>query len=349
MIFPIIDLHEDISLYYFLGGAFQKFPTANFSTDLKLRHSDIPKFRKGGVKIVFSAIGSFVPTNSQFWTGKLKTGYGTPVPPFHARAPTLLAFHHLGIYYELERKHRQQVKILRSESDVTNSMSNVKNKIGFLISMEGAEPLEDVDDLRLFFQLGVRSVGFTWNIDNRYSSTCMSKKDYGLTGEGERLVNLCNELGIIIDISHASKKASLEMLQLSDSPLIASHANVGSVWKHSRNLDDEQLGALKENKGVIGVSLINATISKRPSVKSLADHVVYLKDKFGIDIIAIGTDYFGLLNSDEPLGLENISKFANLWAELNERGFSKSDIQKISFHNARRVIMENAKKWNSPV
>lgn len=345
MVLPLIDLHEDVSLYYFLGGAFQKFPTSNFDQDLPLRHADIPKLRKVGARVIFTAVAPFVPTNSQYLEARLNSGYGRKVPPFHARAAPLMALHHLEIYSEIERKHSRQIKILRSHKDVIELTSDKGNKIGFLISMEGSEPLEETEDLRMFFELGVRSLGFTWNIDNRYSATCMSHKDYGLTGEGERLVNLCNELGIIIDISHASKRASMEMLNLSESPMIASHANASSVWKHSRNLDDEQLAALKENGGVVGVSLIAATISKEPSVRSLADHIIYLRDKFGAGIVAIGTDYFGLLNADEPSGLEDISKFGNLWVELEERGLSRSDIEKISFRNARRVIIENAKRW----
>ncbi|MEM4574394.1 MAG: ABC transporter substrate-binding protein, partial [Candidatus Caldarchaeum sp.] len=105
------------------------------------------------------------------------------------------------------------------------------------------------------------------------------------------------------------------------------------------NLDDEELEALKKNGGVVGVTLIPTTISKQPSLKGLADHIIYIYEKFSPDIIAIGTDFFGLLHMDEPEGLEDITKFSNLWTELLNRGLNETDIEKIAYRNALRVVV----------
>lgn len=167
-------------------------------------------------------------------------------------------------------------------------------------------------------------------------------------GRCEELIQLCNELGVIIDLSHASKRTSIEVITASKLPVIVSHANVKGVRNHVRNLDDEQLEALKDNGGVVGVTFIPPTIGEHPSYRGLADHIMYIYERFGPDIICIGTDYFGLLNFDEPEGLEDITGIGKLWNELRRRGLGERDLEKIAYLNAIRVIQNNALKWVSP-
>ncbi|MEM3447474.1 MAG: membrane dipeptidase, partial [Nitrososphaerota archaeon] len=185
----------------------------------------------------------------------------------------------------------------------------------------------------------------TWNFDNKFAASCMSKRDYGLTGDGEELIKRCNELGVIIDLAHASRRSTLEALSISKLPAIVSHANINSVHRHVRNLDDEELEALRRNGGVVGITLIEPTIGKTADVKTLADHIQYVYQKFGVENLAIGTDFFGIMHVEEPRGLEDITKFSNLWTELLNRGLSESDVEKIAFRNAFRVIEANASRW----
>jgi membrane dipeptidase len=173
----------------------------------------------------------------------------------------------------------------------------------------------------------------------------MSRKDYGLTGDGEELVRLCNELGVIVDLAHASKRTAIEALEASKLPCIVSHANAKAVRNHARNLDDEELEALKRNGGVVGITCIPSTISEKPSYRDLAEHALYIYEMFGPDILAIGTDFFGLLNVEEPEGLRDITGVANLFAELRDRGLGDRDIDRISHLNALRVIRENSARW----
>jgi membrane dipeptidase len=339
----LVDLHEDISLYYCLAGALTKFGLAEFSVDLERRHGDIPKYRRANVRLVVASIAALTPSVAQSRVDQLSKGYGIPTAAFRIRSPTLLAQQHMATYLDLSRRHADSLKIVLSTRDLNDLDRD--ERIGFLIAMEGAEPLEDVEDLELFYRLGLRSLQFAWNFDNKYCASCMSAKDYGLTGDGERLVQLCNELGVIIDISHASKKTTMEIIAQSKLPVIASHANARTVWEHIRNLDDEQLEALKTNGGVIGVNLVWPSISERPSLSTVADHIIYLLKRFGEDMCAIGTDYFGLLDHPEPEGLEDITKFAGLWNELVHRGMSRSAIEKVSGSNALRAIETNAQRW----
>ena len=341
---PFFDLHEDISLYYVMGGYGLEFEVEDFSRDIPGSHGDLVKFKKANVKLVFSSIAPLFPTLDKYRTEQLSAGYGHRTA-LRIRGATLVSLEHLKTYINLFSRFKSEMKNVLTTDDV--SRLPYESKIGFLLALEGAEALDDVEDLELFFRLGLRSLQLTWNFDTKYSATCMSKKDYGLTGDGERLVELCNDLGVIVDLSHGSKKALLETSEVSKLPFIVSHANAMGVQKHPRNLDDSELEAVRRVKGVVGFTFIPPTISSKPSLKGLADHIMYVYKSFGAEIAAIGTDYFGLLNTKAPEGLENITKIPNLWSELAARGLGEADLEKIAYQNALRVIKENAKRWAS--
>jgi membrane dipeptidase len=340
---PLIDLHEDISLYYVSGGAGQRFPYDDLSKDIEGRPSDIPKFKRANVKLVFASMIPLTYTTSKAQTERQRKGYRYETKAMRPRSSTMLALQHLLAYYDLGKSNSDSLELVLSAKDLQEPLQ--AGKTGFLIAMEGAEALEDVEDLNLFYKMGLRSLQLTWNFDNRYSASCMSKKDYGLTGDGESLLELCNDLGIIVDLAHASTRAAAEALGLSRLPLIVSHSNARGVYDHVRNLADEELEMLKKNGGVMGADLIGPTIAEKATVSALADHIMYIRDSFGSDVIAIGTDFFGLLNADPPEGLEDITKFGKLWDELLGRGLSDEEIEKISYRNALRVIERNAASW----
>jgi len=340
---PLVDLHEDISLYYFLGGYGLKFKAEDFGVDLPGRHGDIPKFRRANAKIIFSSIAHIIPSLNAYRLRQQTSGYGVKVGAMRIRSPTLITLEHIKTYYNLLSSYPDSLALLYRKSDVENVLSD--RRTWLLIAIEGSEPLEDIEDIDLFYMLGVRSLQFTWNFDNKFAASCMSKRDYGLTGDGEELVRRCNELGVIIDMAHASKRSTLDVLSMSKLPAIVSHANISSVHRHVRNLDDEELEALKKNGGVVGITMIEPTIGKVADVKTLADHIIYVYQNFGIENLAIGTDFFGIMHVEEPKGLEDITKFGNLWTELLRRGLSESDIEKIAFRNAYRVIQANASRW----
>jgi len=340
---PLIDLHEDISLYYFLGGYGLKFKVEDFGVDLPGRHGDIPKFRKANVKIILSSIAHIIPSLNTYRLRQQTSGYGVRIGAMRIRSPTLITLEHIKTYYNLLMSYPDSLSLLFRRNDVEKVSDS--GRIWLLIAIEGSEPLEDVEDIDLFYMLGVRSLQFTWNFNNKFASSCMSKRDYGLTGDGEELVKRCNELGIIIDMAHAGKRSTLEVLSISKLPVIVSHANINSVHRHARNLDDEELEALKRNGGVVGITFIKPTIGKTMDVKSLADHILYVCQNFGVESLAIGTDFFGIMHLEEPEGLEDITKLNNLWIELLNRGLSDSDVEKIAFRNAYRVIEANASRW----
>ena len=336
---PVIDLHEDISTYYLLAGGGE--PLADFRDDVAGRDADIPKYIRGNVKLVFASIAPSIVTFRSEESVRLKKLYGRWTPAIGYRVPQSIILEHFSIYYRLVETY-PELMIIESVNDI-EKVFNEENRIGLLIHLEGAEAIDDPYDLVLLKKLGLRSIGITWNYNNKYGSGCMSKKDYGLTPEGEELVKTANKIGIIIDIAHASKRTALETIETSSKPVIISHANIRRFVDTPRNVDDEILEALNKNKGVIGLSAIGPIISSKlkPTLEDLVQHFLYLYEKYGSDIIAIGTDFHGLLGLPAPEGLESIDKIQTLLEKLREKGLSDNDLKKIAHENALRVIKTN--------
>ena len=330
---PIIDLHEDISYYYISGAEGLEFGLEEFDKDMPKRHADIPKFKKAHVKLIFSSVFYLLPTLSLKTRGRIRAL--TP------KAACLTALEHIKVYYRLVDAYPNDLTLILSEEDIYEVMEG--DKIGFLISMEGAYALEDVEDLQIYYNLGIRSLQLTWNLGNKYAAPCTATKDYGLTDEGVELIQKANRLGVIVDLAHASKKTHLEAAETSKLPLINSHVNPRKMHETPRNIDDEMYEAIRKTGGVAG--FMCALIGGENDIEAYARNIIYVYENFGPDIIAIGTDYFGLINTKTPKGLEDITKFRKLFKLLIEKGMSGEDVEKLAYKNALRVILEHAKRW----
>ena len=343
MLPKVVDLHEDISLYYLTGGQGLSFGLAEFNVDLEGRHADIPKYEKANVKLVFGAIFPMMPTLHPRMPETDIKSYQTVVPSYVPRSPTTVALEHIKMYTGLCKRFPKDLRMVETLQDLREVFEGYG--VGLVLSLEGAEALADPDDLELLYRLGVRCLQVCWNLDNRYAASCASKRDYGLTGSGLELVALANKLGVVLDISHASKRTALDIIENSKLPVIASHSNAWRVWKNPRNLDDDVLDALRRNGGVVGFTFISPLIAEYASVDALAEHILYVRDSFGPSLMAIGTDYFGLLNMKEPEDLEDITKLPELYEALISRGFKDEDIEMLAHKNAMRVIEANASRW----
>jgi len=332
----IIDLHEDIAEHCMTEGERGK----EFSVDLAGRQADFPKYKRAGVGIVvaslFPLIRTYNPELSTIMTGK----YGGAGIAYMAKAPAAIALEQVKVYYRMHETYPDTFHIIQHPNDLEKSMNG---QLGFLVCLEGTEPLEDPTDLEIFQKLGLRAVGLTWNYDTRYAASCMSKKDYGLTGDGEVLIEKANEKGIIIDLAHTSKKTMLDVLNVTKKPVMISHANYTRIQPHDRNVDDNVLEALKENGGVIGFTCITSTLGNNPELETVTKHILAVKERFGSDLLALGTDFLGINRT--PTGLENVGKLPNLLNRLTELGMGRKEIRKLSWENAYKGFQENAKKW----
>ena len=334
---PSIDLHEDISAYFLYhgGGA----PLGDFSEDVPGRDADLPKYRKANVKCVFAAIFPGIESFSPEESRALEKLYGKWLPATKYRVPQAILWEHVSIYYKMAEAYG--IKVVETINDVENCLKG--EGVCFILHLEGAEAVDDPYDLVVLKKLGLRSLGLTWNYMNKYGTGCAARKDLGLTSDGEELVKIANKLGIVVDLAHASKKTTIEALEVSKKPVIISHANVRKIVDKARNVDDDVLELLHKNGGVIGLSAIGPLISSKPkpTLGDLVEHFMYIYERYGVDMLAIGTDFLGLLGLPAPEGFESIDKLPALYEKLREKGLSERDIEKIAYENALRVMKAN--------
>jgi len=290
----LVDLHEDIGYWYARGLDFESGSAP--STLEKLRALD---------DVI--VVGMIFPA-----TGRSR---------YDLTLSTLLS--ELKYFLRLEREGK--VKIVRTKDDL--SVKGVK----VLIGVEGTDALTEPNDLLWLFNAGVRVVGLTWNYSTRFAASCMSKNDYGLTDLGEELVKLANDLGVIIDVSHASQRAALEAATLSRRPVIASHSNAKGVKEHARNLNDEVIKAIADRGGVIGITSIPDTLPSN-DVHGIARVAHYIGERFGWEHVALGTDFLGL--ERYPEGFSDLSHIQALAGLLGPHA------DMVLWHNAYRVIQE---------
>ena len=236
-------------------------------------------------------------------------------------------------------------------------------KIAFLITMEGVEPLgTDLNQLRVFYELGVRSIGLTHARTNAaghggvFAASGSPRK--GLTSFGREVVRECETLGVIIDLAHINPIGFEEILSIMTKPPIVSHTNVRRYYDIERNISDEQIRMIGERGGVIGVNCILVSPKEEEStLDHYVDHIEHIVNLIGIDSVGIGFDFFEFIYRHWPESrqkelaakfttphfipdLSNHSHARNLTRKLIERGFSDEQIEKILRGNWIRIFRE---------
>ncbi|WP_270170511.1 dipeptidase [Paenibacillus sp. SYP-B4298] len=228
------------------------------------------------------------------------------------------------------------MQLVRTAADLRQARS--RGKIGALLTLEGVDGLqEDFSVLRVLFQLGVRSVGLTWNHANWAADGVMEPRQGGLTAKGRRLVRLCNELGMLLDVSHLTDRGFWELADASERPFIASHSNARSVCDHPRNLTDEQIRAIIAVDGRIGVTFVPWFVKKADEVV-LADvvpHIEKICELGGERQLMLGSDYDGI--DTHVNGLAHPGQTPQLAAALLQY-YSSEQVANFFHGNAMRFL-----------
>jgi membrane dipeptidase len=263
------------------------------------------------------------------------------------------------LYVETQRC--QQFAICKTFSEIQKARTT--NKIGLLITMEGVEPLgTDLNLLRVFYELGVSSIGLTHARSNAaghggiFASSGSSEE--GLTEFGRDLVRECEALGVIIDLAHINPAGFNDVLSITTKPPIVSHTNVRRYYDIERNISDDQIKMIGERHGVIGINSVLVSAKKEEStLDRYVDHIEHVANLIGIDGVGIGFDFFEFIYSQWPESakrelaekfttphfipqLRNHSHARNLTRRLIERGFSDEEIEKILRGNWLRIFHE---------
>ena len=237
------------------------------------------------------------------------------------------------------------LKVMYNSNDFHNAIK--EEKLAVMLGLEGLSSIgQDVDALYSLYQLGFRHVGLTWNEQNLLATGIKGDINRGLTEIGKEAVKIIEDLGMILDVSHLNDKSFWDVYNISTKPFIASHSNSRELCNVPRNLTNAQIKAIGQKDGLIGINAYNEFVHLEPEMRTadyLISHIVHIANLIGIDKVALGFDFFEYLSGDATsftgesykgtIGLEDISKGNNLIVKLEERGFSKLDIEKISYKN----------------
>lgn len=311
----LIDLHNDVlevlapNSSYHLGDSHTS------------HHTDIPRLLKGGVDIQFFSD----------WV-----------------SPTQFSE---NLYFD---QSQVLVNILMNEFALnTSTIGQARNleealalnnagKIAGVIGVEGGHAIENnLDNLVNLYDQGMRYMTITWNNSTSWAISAADSRSatVGLSEFGKSVIRMLDSLGVIIDISHTGIKTIQDILQVTTNPIVATHSGVRAIKNHTRNLYDDQIIAIANTGGVIGVVFYPPFLTTGTAdIDDVIQHIDYIKNLVGIDYVAIGSDFDGI--EVTPVGLEDVSKFPALTLKLLEHGYSQQDIEKILGGNFMRVFQQ---------
>jgi len=350
---PLIDGHNDLPMVIrdeFGGDAEGHDISAPASFD-----TDIPRLRAGGV-------------GAQFWSVYVPS----TLEPLQAIRQQLEQF---DIALRMIRLYPNDLALAKSVADIEQAQR--ENKIASLIGIEGGHTIVDsLGVLRAYYDLGARYMTLThYHTNNWADSATDEARHNGLTEFGKAVVREMNRLGMLVDISHVSAKTMHDVLDVPAAPVIFSHSSARALTGHMRNVPDDVLKRVTENGGIVMVTFIPDFVSEdrrqwaeelEPITKDLdtdaewkaateeykkthgeppqatlaqvADHIEYVAKVAGHDHVGIGGDFYGQSGDDLVQGLEDVSRYPYLMAELLRRGWSEDNVAKLARGNFMRVL-----------
>ena len=219
-------------------------------------------------------------------------------------------------------------------------------KIYAFLAIEGMEALERPEDLDRLASLGLRLGMLTWNEENRFAAGAAQDPAKGLTDLGRRALRRMEDLGILIDVSHLNEGGFREVLRLARGPVIASHSNCRALCDVPRNLTDEQLRAIRDSGGVVGVNAYNNFVHQDPerqTAGTLALHAAHMAEVMGVEHVACGFDFCEFMGSpgnEAARGLEDCGHAMAFLDCLERLGMSPAEREMVARGNLLRIFGE---------
>lgn len=353
---PLVDTHNDLPwvIREKLDGNVEGF-------DLSVRalyDTDIPRLRAGQV-------------GTQFWSVYVPS----PLAPFEAMRTQL---EQIDIARRMIAAYPDDLGFAQSVADIERDRK--AGRIASLLGMEGGHAIgNSLGALRAFYDLGVRYMTLTHFSSNDWADSATGKARHGGISEfGQEVVREMNRLGMMVDLSHVSADAMSDVLDVTEAPVLFSHSAARALTSHVRNVPDAILARMPANDGVVMVPFVPPFVSEsanewatdlfpllaaassdaewsrisreyaathgpspRTSISDVADHIEHIAKVAGMDHVGIGADFYGSEDENEFVqGLEDVSKYPELIAELVRRGWSDENLRKVARENALRVFAE---------
>jgi membrane dipeptidase len=349
---PVVDGHNDLP--WAIRDSL-KAPGDVEAYDLRRRtegHTDLERLRQGGV-------------GGQFWSVYVPAELG-------ARAQ----LEQIDVARRVIARYPERLVFATTADEVGRALR--EGKVASLLGMEGGHAIENsLGALRAFHALGVRYMTLTHSRTLDWADAAGdTPRHQGLTRFGEEVVREMNRLGMLVDLSHVTPETMEDALRVAEAPVIFSHSSARALADHERNVPDAVLEQLRANGGVVMVTFVNAFVSDayakasaplwkeyqqrspglatpaerhallqslmqrmpkiRVTVPQVADHVEHVRKVAGVDAVGLGGDYDG--NDAWPEGMEDVSGYPRLFAELLSRGWSEAELAKLANGNVLRVL-----------
>lgn len=341
---PVFDGHNDALLNLYLAKEPDKVKIFRDGAPVDW-HIDLSRAKKGN--FVGGLFAIFAPDSSELaaeHTDEDPFQYEplAPLLPLEDAQKSTLAM--VSILLQLERAGL--LVVCKSVNDIRTAIR--QEKLAAVLHLEGAEAIDpDFIMLEVLYAAGLRSIGPVWSRPNIFGHGVPfhfhSTPDIGigLTDAGKALIAACNELRIMIDLSHMNEKGFRDVAVLSEAPLVATHSNVHELCPHARNLTAWQLSAIRETNGLVGLSFpIDFLASDGPaatdvSIETIIRHMDRLLEYLGEDGVALGSDFDG---APMPSVIKDVSGLPSLLEAFRRHGYGEELIEKIAWKNWMNVL-----------
>jgi membrane dipeptidase len=298
-------------------------------------HLDLPRAERGGLAGGCFAVFTCSPENADYESG----AYFAPVDHGRALGEALVQ---VALLLRLERGSGGRMRVVRAAADIDT------DALAAVLHLEGAEPIgPGLEELDVLHAAGMRSLGLVWSRPNAFATGVpfafpgSPDQGPGLSGAGRELVRACSELRILIDLSHLNARGFWEVAELSTAPLVASHSGAHALCPSPRNLADEQLRAIGESGGLVGINFhvgflrADGADDADTPLSAIAAHAAHVAELAGVDAVALGSDFDG---ATMPEQLGDVTGLPAVLDALRAAGFGEADLVKVAHGNWRRVL-----------
>jgi membrane dipeptidase len=305
-------------------------------------HLDLPSARAGGLAGGLFAVFPCSPFRGVTHPETV-LDYDHPIERDEALAETRAMVERL---HDLERESSGALRTVRDPDELDACLDD--RALAAVLHLEGAEAIgPDLGELDELYELGLRSLGIAWSRPNAFGHGVpfafpgSPDQGPGLTRAGQALVLECNQRGVMVDLSHLNERGFWDVARVSDAPLVASHSNAHALCPSPRNLTDDQLRAIGESGGLVGINFCVAFAREDGAddadtpLSTIAAHAAHVAEVAGVDAVALGSDFDG---ATMPRELPDASHLPALFDALREFGFDDAELAKIGTGNWLRVL-----------